>query len=161
MKPGCGLGAAAGRWAALVLAVGVSLGAGPRAAGRGAPAPARAEPPPGGMTLPELLRQAERHYRSGAWVDAERLYREGLSRPGGSHLNHCLDRLLEIYARLGRADRAVQVGLVYHRLLRGSEAGATPPGGVRRRLRALDLELGEGFLGLGHYRTAEGSVEPA
>ncbi|HKB35449.1 MAG TPA: hypothetical protein VKD72_03280, partial [Gemmataceae bacterium] len=70
-----------------------------------------AEPPPESLSPREALSRADKHYRAGELIEAERLYRRAFE--DTSLHSRCCEPLLTVYARLGRLDRAVQVGLHY------------------------------------------------
>jgi CHAT domain-containing protein/tetratricopeptide (TPR) repeat protein len=108
---------------------------------------ARPAPPPA-----EALRRAEERYQAGDLLEAEPLFRAVVG-AGGELRGPAYDRLLTLYARLGRADRVVQTGLDYQAWLARR--------GDRDRLRQLGVELGQAYLVLGHYRDAEAALRQA
>jgi CHAT domain-containing protein/Tfp pilus assembly protein PilF len=93
-----------------------------------------------------LYLRAEKLYAENRLAEAEKLYRQGLT--GDFTLRRaCLNRILPLYARLGRYDQAIRT------------AAAARPWLLEReeqdRLRLLSLQLGDYYLQLGHARTAE------
>src|SRR5262249_38769531 len=97
---------------------------------------------------PPSLRRADELYRLDKLLTAEHAYREVLR--GASNeiaRQHCYDRLLSIYARVGRQDQAIQVALEYENWAERS--------GKAQQARELNLALGGWYLALGHYGKAE------
>jgi CHAT domain-containing protein len=104
-----------------------------------------------GEPAAEDLERAEGLYSAGDLLEAEPLY-QALARSVRPELRRqASDRLLTLYARLGRADRAVQTGLIYQTWLTQL--------GDRCRLQSLSLELGQNYLTLGHYAEAEAALK--
>jgi CHAT domain-containing protein len=99
-----------------------------------------------GATRGDLYQRAEELQAAHRLTEAEALYRKGLAGEPALRLA-CLNRLLPLYARLGRCDRAIQTGLAAQPWLR--EAGEL------KRLRLLSLQIGDYHLQLGHARLAE------
>ncbi|HZY85815.1 MAG TPA: hypothetical protein VFE78_13355, partial [Gemmataceae bacterium] len=87
----------------------------------------------------EALQRAEELYRAGELLEAEPLY-QAAAGGRGELRRQAYDRLLTLYARLGRPDRAVQTGLEYQTWLARR--------GDRVRVQRLGLELGQNFLAL-------------
>ena len=116
----------------LALALGVAV-----------PAAAEDSPLPPGQ---ELLR-AERLFRQGQLTEAERAYRRVLPTTAGSSRRLCYDRLLAIYARVGRPDQAIRIALDYEPWARRQQDFG--------RARELNLALGKWYLALGHGKDAE------
>jgi CHAT domain-containing protein/tetratricopeptide (TPR) repeat protein len=101
----------------------------------------------------DALDRAEKLYRAGDLLEAEPLY-QAVAGSGQEELcRQAYDRLLSLYARLGRSDRAVQTGLTYQVWLEER--------GDRSRLQQLGLELGQNYLALGHYPEAEAALQQA
>ena len=98
-----------------------------------------------------MLGRADRLYEQGKYPAAAELYARLLPAAGGPDRRHCFERLLGIYTRSARLDRSIQTGLEY--------ADWLARVGDRQRARSLDLELGEWYLSLGHYRKAETLLE--
>src|SRR5262245_51428054 len=91
---------------------------------------------------PPTLEQADELYRLDKLLRAEHGYREVLH--GASNevaRQHCYDRLLSIYARVGRQDQAIQVALEYENWAERS--------GKAQQARELNLALGGWYLALG------------
>jgi CHAT domain-containing protein/tetratricopeptide (TPR) repeat protein len=110
----------------------------------------------GGRAAPpgvEALQRAEELYRAGDLLEAEPLYRAAARSAPGELRRQAYDRLLTLYARLGRPDRVVQTGLDYQPLLARQ--------GDRARLQGLALELGQSYLALGHFAEAEAALQEA
>src|SRR5262249_59428052 len=93
--------------------------------------------------------RAEGHFRAGELLEAEPLYQRALEAPDDQTRASCCERLVVLYAALGRVDRAVQVGLRYRGWLDGGGRRAWPD--RARRRRDLEIPLGECFLGPGRY----------
>jgi CHAT domain-containing protein/tetratricopeptide (TPR) repeat protein len=110
-----------------------------------APAAARAQD--------DAFSRAEREYTAGRWAAAEPLYRLAARSGSDARRATCQVRLLHIYTRLGRLDRAVQSGLRARELLLH--------GDDRRMLREVELRVGECYQVLGHYTTGERHLERA
>src|SRR4051812_29499299 len=108
---------------------------------------ALAEPPGGNLALQRVLRQADTLYQEGKLPAAAELYGRASRLAAGEDRRRCFERLLAIYARVGRPDEAIRVGLEYDRWL--GEAGE------QSRARGLALEIGEWYLALGHSGAAE------
>jgi CHAT domain-containing protein/tetratricopeptide (TPR) repeat protein len=85
--------------------------------------------------------------------EAERLYLDALALPDPEKRRRCYDQLLLIYARLGRQDRAIQIGVTYERLLQQL--------GDRARQRQLRVQMGECLFALGHWRSCEATLRQA
>jgi tetratricopeptide (TPR) repeat protein len=101
----------------------------------------------------ETLERAEKLYRAGDLLEAEPLYQE-IARSNQEGLRRqAYDRLLTLYARLGRPDRAVQTGLAYQAWLVQL--------GDHARLQQLALALGQNYLALGHDPQAEAALKQA
>ncbi len=118
--------------------------------------PARAEPLP----PVEALRKAEALYAAGDLLEAEPLYKQlAASRPGAKAPAHralyrkANERLLALYVRLGRDDRAVQVGLPYLGWLLDLDD--------RPASQRVALRLGESYLALGHCARASSWLNEA
>src|SRR4051812_851369 len=125
---------------------------------------ALAEPPGGNLALQRVLRQADTLYQEGKLAAAPELYGRASRLAAGEDRRRCFERLLAIYARVGRPDEAIRVGLEYDRWLGeagggrrvGAECGRwVGGGGERPRARSLALEIGEWYLALGHSGAAE------
>ena len=101
----------------------------------------------------EALQRAEELYRTGDLLEAEPLYQAATRAGRGQLRRQAYDRLLTLYARMGRPDRAVQTALAYQPLLAEQ--------GDRARLQQLGLELGRDYLALGHYAEAEAAIQGA
>jgi CHAT domain-containing protein len=110
-------------------------------------------PPVQAQPGPSALARAEKAYRADALLTAEPLYAAVLDQLSGRQRQRCYDRLLTIYVRLGRPDKAIRLGTAYRQWLR--EVQDPKP------LRELDLLFGECYLALGHYRTALAYLERA
>jgi tetratricopeptide (TPR) repeat protein len=101
----------------------------------------------------DTLMRAEEYYRAGDLLEAAPLY-QSVARSGQEESRRqAYDRLLTLYARLGRFDLAVQTGLAYQDWLVQL--------GDRARLQQLGLELGQNYLALGHYPEAEAALKQA
>src|SRR5262245_455351 len=100
-----------------------------------------------GPALAETLQRADQLYRAEKLPQAEELYSQALKTAEGADRRRCFDRLLTIYVRVGRQDRAIQTGLQYEGWLRKLNDPA--------RVRELNLDLGRWYLDLGHYVAAE------
>src|SRR4051812_15951652 len=100
--------------------------------GCASPGAALAEPPGGNLVLQRLLRQADTLYQEGKLPAAADLYGRASRLAAGEDRRRCFERLLAIYARVGRPDEAIRIGLDYGRWL--EEAGERP------RVRSLALE---------------------
>jgi tetratricopeptide (TPR) repeat protein len=99
------------------------------------------------------LMRAEEYYRAGDLLEAEPLYQDVARSGEGELRRQAYDRLLTLYPRLGRFDRAVQTGLAYQAWLVRLDD--------RARLQQLGLELGQSYLALGHYPEAETALKQA
>lgn len=102
------------------------------------------------LTPPEALARAEKLYAEDRLPAAEPLYRRALDGAPDDR-RRATDRLLTLYARLGRYDQAIQLGQDYRRRLDRLRDMA--------RLRYLALQLGEYYLQLGHHATAAPLLE--
>jgi CHAT domain-containing protein/tetratricopeptide (TPR) repeat protein len=102
--------------------------------------------PPDLSPAAEDFRRAEQLYKQGRLAEALPLYQRVTSTGGYELRVNSYMRLTDAYGRLGRLVEAVQAGRNAYALLERS-------GGPM--LRTLDLQLGEAYLGLGHYATAE------
>jgi CHAT domain-containing protein/tetratricopeptide (TPR) repeat protein len=115
-----------------------------------------AQSKPAVLSPAETLRKADAHYDAGELLQAEPLYRQ-LARPTPpargaraatrqaiSRKAH--ERLLTLYPRLGRSDRAVRAGLVYLGWLRRLDE--------RAAIARVAFQLGENYLVLGHVTRA-------
>jgi CHAT domain-containing protein len=100
----------------------------------------------------DLYQRAEKLCAANRLAEAEVLYRKGLAGEPSLRLA-CLNRLLPLYARLGRCDRAVQTALASRPWLRDA--------GELKRLRLLSLQLGDYYLQLGHAHSAERHLHEA
>src|SRR4051794_32829986 len=98
----------AGRWGHLIA---LALAAFCLGAQRG-PAQTR------GASPAQTLRRAEELYRADRLLQAEALFRQALRGADGDERRRCFDRLLAIYARVGRQDQAIRTGLDYELWLR-------------------------------------------
>src|SRR5262249_61140615 len=98
------------------------------------------------------FRQAEAHYRAGELLEAERLYQRALETADDQTRASCYERLVVLYATLGRVDRAIQVGLRYRDWLDGGGRRAAPD--RARRRRGPGVHPGVCSPAPGHYRTA-------
>jgi CHAT domain-containing protein len=110
----------------------------------------RGDPPrvrPAGADGKDLLLRAERLYSDHRLAEAEPLYREGLASSDYRLRFACLNRLLPLYARLGRYDQAIRTATAARQWLQSQRALG--------RLRLLSLQLGDCYLQLGHARVAE------
>jgi CHAT domain-containing protein/Tfp pilus assembly protein PilF len=112
-----------------------------------------AHPPDPGKSLFDRFLQAEKHYRKGQFLEAEEFYRQALPEATGEDRGRCYERLLAIYSQVGRPDRTVVVGQEYEEGLRAS--------GDSGRAREAALEVGGGYLALGHYADAEAPLRRA
>jgi CHAT domain-containing protein/tetratricopeptide (TPR) repeat protein len=99
----------------------------------------------------DAYRRAGEEYDAGHWLEAAALYRRAAEGADDYRRSVCYERLLYIHARLGRLDQAVRYGLRCRELVLQLAAR----GAGRERLAGLDLQLGECYLHLGHYRDAE------
>jgi CHAT domain-containing protein/tetratricopeptide (TPR) repeat protein len=104
-------------------------------------------------SLAETILRADELYRAGRLLQAEELYRRSLPEAKGEDRGRCYERLLAIYSQVGRPDQTVGVGLEYEGWLRGA--------GDRGRAREAALEIGGGYLALGHYTDAEAALRRA
>src|SRR5204862_405537 len=94
------------------------------AAAAGLSSPAPAEPPGDHPTPEQALRRAEQLYRQDRLPAAEQAYRQALRAATDAERRLCFDRLLAIYARVGRPDQAIGIALEYERWMRrAGEAG--------------------------------------
>jgi CHAT domain-containing protein/tetratricopeptide (TPR) repeat protein len=96
--------------------------------------------------LLELVGRADNRYRAGNLLSAAELYQEALRFPANVESRHCFERLLEIYARVGRLDMAIRTGSAYAPWLQQARDW--------QRARRLNLEIGEWYLVLGHHGKA-------
>jgi CHAT domain-containing protein/tetratricopeptide (TPR) repeat protein len=103
-----------------------------------------------GQTQPEAqdLARAERLYERSELAAAEPLYLAALPQARGTERRLCFDRLLSIYYRLGRHDRAIRLGDEYRAWL--ATAGDEP------RRREVLHQVGVCYLALGHFGEAGG-----
>src|SRR5437763_1299283 len=112
--------------------------------------------PVSGLTVAlggDPVQRGEELYKNDRLLDAEKQFRLALESGPETERSRCYDRLLAIYIRLGRLDRAVAVGNRYEAWLRDRQPGA--------RLRALYYELGWCLHTLGHQVAAEGYLRKA
>ncbi len=109
--------------------------------------------PASAQSLSVTLRRADELYRADKLPQAETLYRQALNTADGTDRRHCSERLLDIYAQVGRPDQAIQTGLDYERWLRRV--------GDLARARELALDLGHWHLVLGHFVAAESHLRRA
>jgi CHAT domain-containing protein/tetratricopeptide (TPR) repeat protein len=108
-------------------------------------APAAAEDSP--VPPQQQLNRAEERYRQGQLAAAERAYRRALPALTGAGRRLCYDRLLAIYARVGRSDQAIRLALEYEPWARRQQDFD--------RVRELNLALGKWYLALGHGKEAD------
>jgi tetratricopeptide (TPR) repeat protein len=103
-------------------------------------------PGPAAAQTPADLERGEDFYRDGKLLDAADAFQKALPLSTGKDRRDCYDRLIAIYVRIGRQDKAIGVAKPFAAWLTqlGDEA----------RLRELSLEVGECYLALGHYRQA-------
>jgi CHAT domain-containing protein len=97
--------------------------------------------------------RAEKAFSAGDWLEAASLYTEAAEGIDDGRRSVCYERLLRIHARLGRLDQAIRSGLRCRDVL--VRINATD------RVPEIDLQLGECYLLLGHYRTADQHHERA
>jgi CHAT domain-containing protein/tetratricopeptide (TPR) repeat protein len=118
------------------------------------PVLACARPPASEADVPDSLRKAEEKFKAGDLLEAAALYQRA-AETNADLRGASFERLVGIYLRLGRLDRALHYALRSLELLQqdARRRGETPDVKVRRR--ALDLQIGELYLALGHYRSAE------
>src|SRR5581483_1281059 len=115
--------------------------------------PAAMSGQPGDDSILATLRRADALYHAGRILEAEPQYRRALRTRDNADRRHCYDRLLAIYAQVGRQDQAIRTGLEYLRWLRElNDQG---------RARLLELDLGRWYLGLGHHAAAEPHLREA
>jgi CHAT domain-containing protein len=114
---------------------------------------ARAGPKAASLSPAESLRRAEARYAAGNLLEAEPLYRQLTRARNEAIRRKAHERLLSLYPRLGRPDRAVQTGLAYLTWLRRLDD--------RAATQRLALRLGENYLALGHYPRAESWLNQA
>src|SRR5262249_39968157 len=93
--------------------------------------------------------------------EAARLFRAALTARDDDQRLRCFDQSLTIYARLGRPQQVIQVGADYREFLLFQARRAAGRDDTARRVRALDLQLGESYLVRGHYATAEAHLKQA
>jgi CHAT domain-containing protein/tetratricopeptide (TPR) repeat protein len=95
----------------------------------------------------ETLRKADTLYGAEKFLEAEEPYRRALPFTSGEDRRRCYERLLRIYALVGRQDQAVGVGLEFEEWLRRAHDDA----------RASEVAQGVGgcYLALGHLDRAE------
>jgi CHAT domain-containing protein/tetratricopeptide (TPR) repeat protein len=105
------------------------------------------------LAEPDAAVRAEKLYLAGKLVDAEKLYLAALRGPVRVDVRLCYERLLGIYGKLGREDRAVQIGLEYKRWL---DAVPDPA-----RVRTLKGDLGLWYFALGHHATSAALLREA
>ncbi len=109
--------------------------------------------PPSELSPRDAMNLAEDKYRAGDLFTAEPLYRRALKSTAADIQQTCYDRLLDIYPRLLRHDKVVEVGLEYQDWL------------TRRRDMTresqVSLQLGKSYLALGHYKLANAALERA
>jgi tetratricopeptide (TPR) repeat protein len=96
----------------------------------------------------EDLSRAEQFYERSELAAAEPLYLAALPQARGAERRLCFDRLLSIYYRLGRHDRAIRLGDEYRAWLAQT--------GDEARRREVLHQLGVCYLALGHFREAGG-----
>jgi CHAT domain-containing protein/tetratricopeptide (TPR) repeat protein len=107
-----------------------------------------------GGDVAEALRQAEELFARDDLPPAEKLYAQVLaSSQARDHRLLCYERLLAIYMRSGRFDRAVDHGQKFIAWLKDSDDPA--------RLRRIHLQVGWSFVQLGHYAAAEAPLQEA
>src|SRR5262245_8016702 len=99
------------------------------------------------------FQRGEELYKNDRLLDAEKQFRLALETGPQADRPRCYDRLLAIYIRPGRLDRAITVGGRYEEWLRDRQPGA--------RLRALYYELGWCYHTLGHHAAAESLLRKA
>jgi CHAT domain-containing protein/tetratricopeptide (TPR) repeat protein len=118
------------------------------------PVLARARPPASKPDVPDSLRKADEKFKAGDLLEAAALYQRA-AETNADLRGASFEQLVRIYLRLGRLDRAISYALRSRELLQqdAGRRGETPDAKVRRR--ALDLQIGELYLALGHYRSAE------
>jgi CHAT domain-containing protein/tetratricopeptide (TPR) repeat protein len=109
----------------------------------------RAQPSPGERAVVK----AEGHYRQSDLLNAERFFLEAMPYTKGNDLRLCYDRLLLIYGRMARYDRAIRLGHRYEEWL-----GKV---GDDHRRRSVWHQIGTGYFILGHYREAREYLEKA
>ncbi len=92
------------------------------------------------------LAQAQQYYQRAELLKAEPLFLAALPNARGTERRLCYDRLLSIYYRLSRHDRAVQIGQEYRKwLVEGKD---------EVRAREVQHQIGTCYLVLGHYGKA-------
>src|SRR5207248_9666385 len=102
----------------------------------------------------EILKQAEDLFAKDDLPKAEKLYLDVLaSSEARDHRRVCYDRLLAIYLRGGRFDRAIQHGKEFLAWLKESDDAP--------RLRLLNLAIGWSYVQLGHHDDAEKPLREA
>ncbi len=95
----------------------------------------------------DAFRRAEHAFESGKWKEAEPLYRRLAQDANDDRAATCYERLMHIYARVGRLDRAIKNGLRCRELLVRT--------GASNRLPYIDVRLGEFYCAFRHYREAD------
>src|SRR5262249_15610995 len=115
----------------------------------------RAQPPAGNQAPPPATRPAWEQDQAAELRRAAWYSERARNAPNAAQRLESYARALEIYTRLGRPHQAVEIGLRYRDFLRSGGSRAAGHGDARWRLRELDLRLGECYLALGHYPTAE------
>ncbi len=95
----------------------------------------------------ESFRRAEREFAAGRWAEAEPLYRRALAGSADPRRITCYQRLQRIDAALGRFDLSFQSGLRCRELLLR--------GDIREGVREVDVQIGQCYLVLGHFSTAD------
>src|SRR5438105_853419 len=93
-----------------------------------------------------LVQEAEKVFAQDRPLDAEPLFRKALESATGRDRDLCYDRLLTIYAQIGRHDKAIQTILQYQSWLK-----RVPD---LSRHDELNLELGRLQFALGHAEAA-------
>jgi CHAT domain-containing protein len=102
----------------------------------------------------ESYAEGERLYKKDLLAEAEVAFRRAMREDIRLRVP-CTERLLSIYARIGRSDLAIETALGYRRwLLEQPDASAL-------RLRQLSLQLGDFHLRLGHARLGLAHFERA
>lgn len=125
-----------GRWL-LALAASFALGSGNLGAADGQPA---AGPQ-------AAFEEAERAFEKGELTRAAQLYRSALDSKSIPVRRRCYDQLLTLGVDRGQYDVVIPLAEEYRAWLGDL--------GDRNRRREVGLQIGLGYLGLGHYRTAE------
>jgi CHAT domain-containing protein/tetratricopeptide (TPR) repeat protein len=113
-----------------------------------------------GADARQLFRRAQEKYQAGQLQEAVTLL-ERIAEDSDEMRGQALQQLLDIHARLGHSDQAIQAGLRALKVLEAENVRSEPPPRLRPPYRKLSLRIGELYLILGHLNGAEKHLEAA